>query len=466
MKETIRFRLTLWYVGFLAALLVVFAGIVTAAELRNEAIELDTALRSAARAAGELLERKDPHESSDDFLEMARVSHHATLLYVRLLTPEGRVLRAVGQTQLARMVPLSRSWPARGASRTVRLPVGARVRVYRETQRGVHGRDFRVEVAGTTRDHRELERLLEGIALAAPPTLGLAVLMGLFLAGRALQPMEAITQTARELSAGDLSRRIALPGPNDEIKRLADTFDAMLARLEAAFRSQQSFVADASHELRTPLTILQGHTDLALSDPGAGPEECRRALEVTSAEVRRLSRVVTSLLTLARADAGSLAVCREPTDLADLCGEVLSRVRPLAESRALVYEGPAELIVFGDADWLRQLLLNLVENAIHHTEPDGVVRVTSRRQGDRIRLEVCDDGCGIPAEHLPYVFDRFYRADRARSRARWGAGLGLSIARWIVERHGGTIEAQSQPGIGTTLRVTLPAAGVDDLLTG
>src|SRR5207248_4639895 len=131
-------------------------------------------------------------------------------------------------------------------------------------------------VAGTIRDHGELVRLLEGIALAVPPTLALAVLVGLFLAGRALQPMEAITRTAQELSAGDLSRRIALPGPNDEIKRLADTFDAMLARLETAFRSQQNFVADASHELRTPLTILKGHADLALTDPEADPEQRRR----------------------------------------------------------------------------------------------------------------------------------------------------------------------------------------------
>src|SRR5262249_16765303 len=156
-------------------------------------------------------------------------------------------------------------------------------------QCGPNGHRFRVEVAGVMSDHRELARLLEGMVLAAPLTLGLAVVVGLFLAGRALRPMEAVTRTARELSAGDLSRRIALPGPNDEIKQLADTFDAMLARLETAFRSQQNFVADASHELRTPLTILKGHADLALSDAEADPEQRRRALEVISGEARRLS---------------------------------------------------------------------------------------------------------------------------------------------------------------------------------
>src|SRR5262249_54192431 len=154
-------------------------------------------------------------------------------------------------------------------------------------------------------------------------------------AGGALRPMESIIRTAEELSAGDLSRRIALPGPNDEIKRLADTFDAMLARLEGSFRSQQSFVADASHELRTPLTILQGHADLALSDPDTEPQQLRRALEVVGAEVRRLSRVVASLFTLARADAGSLAVALEPVDLAALCEETIYRLRPLAGTRTL-----------------------------------------------------------------------------------------------------------------------------------
>jgi heavy metal sensor kinase len=320
------------------------------------------------------------------------------------------------------------------------------------------GHRYRVEVAGETRDHRELARLLEGIGLAAPFTLGLAVLFGLFLAGRALQPMESVIRTARELSAGDLSRRIALLGPNDEIKRLADTFDAMLARLETAFRSQQSFVADASHELRTPLTILQGHADLVLSDPEASPEEFQRAMAVVSAEARRLSRIVESLLTLARADAGSLTVAAEPVDLAGIAQETLSRLRPLAGPRTLAYDGPSELIAAGDPDWLRQLLLNLIENAIHHTGPDGEVRIIARGRGARVLLEVWDDGCGIAPQHLPHVFDRFYRVDKSRSRAHGGAGLGLAIARWIVEQHRGTIALISRPGAGTTVRVTLPAA--------
>jgi signal transduction histidine kinase len=455
MGETIRVRLTLWYVGFLAALLLVFAGIVTAAELRNEAIELDSTLRTAARGAPELLEPADPNEPQEGISALADGEHHVSLLYARVLTPEGKLLKVVGNSDLARGVPPPGVWPVPGAAHTARLPSGARFRVYRVTEFGPGGRPVRVELAGVTSDHRELERLLEGIALAAPPTLGLAVLMGLFLAGRALQPMEAVTKTARELGAGDLSRRIALRGPNDEIKRLADTFDGMLGRLEASFRSQQSFVADASHELRTPLTILQSHADLSLSDPASDPRQCRQALEVVSAEARRLSRVVAGLLTLARADAGSLPVACEPVDLAELCEETLCRVRPLAGERALAYDGPPELLVDGDPDWLRQLLLNLVENAIHHTGPDGTIRFTGQRREAGIRLEISDDGCGIAREHLPHLFDRFYRVDKARSRARGGAGLGLSIAAWIVKQHGGAIELITQPDAGTTAVVTL-----------
>jgi heavy metal sensor kinase len=456
MRETIRFRLTLWYAGFLAAQLLVFAGIVAAAEHRNEAVELDALLQATARGAEKWMQPFVSVQHLQEITELAGAGHPEELLCLRLFTPDGRPLRIAGDARLAEQVPIPLSWPVEGVAETVQLSSGRRVRVYRETLTSDAGRTIRVEAVGVNSDHQELVRLLGGIALAAPPTLGLAVLMGLFLAGRALQPMEAVTRTAQELGAGDLSRRIALRGPNDEIKRLADTFDAMLARLEASFRSQQSFVADASHELRTPLAILQGHADLILSDPEAEPQQCRRALEVVSAEARRLSRVVASLLTLARADAGSLTVATEPVDLAVLAEETLCRLRSLAGARTLAYEGPEEFVLLGDPDWLRQLLMNLVENAIHHTALDGIIRISLERLQSHVRLEVRDNGCGIPPEHLPHLFDRFYRVDKARSRAQGGAGLGLSITRWIVEQHQGTIQIKSQPGTGTTVVVTLP----------
>jgi heavy metal sensor kinase len=457
MRETIRFRLTLWYVAFLTVLLLLFAGIIAVVENRNEAIELDATLRAAAHAVARGPHSPDSLPRLDEIPRLLKAEHPDGGLYLRLSTPDGRLLRVAGDTRLAEQVAAPRSWHDSGTVATVSLPSGKRARVYREEQSASAWGKIRVEVGGVNRDHRELIRLLGAIALAAPPTLALAVLMGLFLAGRALQPMEAVTRTARSLSAGDLSRRIALPGPNDEIKRLADTFDAMLARLEAAFRSQQSFVADASHELRTPLTILQGHADLVLSDPHADIGQYRRAMEVMRSEVRRLSRLVASLLTLARADAGSLTVAPDWVDLAALCDDALAHLRPLAGTRTLAREGPSELLMLGDPDWLRQLLLNLIENAIRHTAPDGTIRIVIAHHGGSIHVEIRDDGSGIASEHLPHVMDRFYRADKARSRSQGGAGLGLPIARWIVEQHHGTIALESAPGIGTTARITLPA---------
>jgi signal transduction histidine kinase len=163
---------------------------------------------------------------------------------------------------------------------------------------------------------------------------------------------------------------------------------------------------------------VQSHADLALSDPDKDPAACRRALEVVSAESRHLSRVVAGLLTLARADAGHLSTTLEPVDLAELCAETVRRLRPLAETRTLAFEGPAELLVQGDPDWLRQLLLNLAENAIQHTSSSGTVHVSATRQGSRAQIEVRDNGCGIPPEDLPHIFDRFYRVDKARARPR------------------------------------------------
>jgi heavy metal sensor kinase len=456
MRESIRVRLTLWYTGFLTALLILFSGIVAVVELRNEAIELDAALRAAARAAARRLQRSEPASHLEEIVRLVEAEHPGGGLYLRLFDSGGRLVHVVGNRRLGQQVALPRAWPATGVAETVQLASGEGVRVYRETWTDPAGGRIRVEAGGVSRDHQELIRLLEAIALAAPPTLAVAVVMGLFLAGRALRPMDLVRKTAQELGAGDLSRRIALGGPNDEIKRLADTFDGMLARLEASFRSQQRFVADASHELRTPLTILQGHADLVLSDPEAGLPHYRRALEVVSTEVHRLSRLVASLLTLARADAGSLTVAPEWIDLTALCEDTLTHLRTLAGTRQLACEGPSELIVAGDPLWLRQLLLNLVENAIQHTAPDGTIRITTGLNQNRVCLTVRDDGSGIEPEHLPHVLDRFYRSDKARSRARGGAGLGLAIVQWIVAQHHGTIALESTPGVGTAVLITLP----------
>jgi heavy metal sensor kinase len=445
MWQTIRVRLTLWFVGLLLLLLLVFTGIITLAEARNEGVELEEMLRSAARWGSLAFERADRAET------LAPVSLADEILCVRVLSPTGAVLRTLADPgEIAGALPVSNPAPAWGR---VRLPDGRELRIFRQPV--THGRI--VEAAGAIPDRRELIRLLSGIAVAAPPTLAAAVLAALFLAERALRPMGAITRLARGLGAGDLSRRIALKGPEDEIKQLADTLDGMLARLEQAFAAQQRFVGDASHELRTPLTIMRGHADVALANPDASPEELRGCLEIVVTELRRLGRLAEDLLTLQRADAGTHHLSPECVDLGALAEEITADLSSLASGRRLCSSCVPGVAARVDPAWFRQLLINLVENAVRHTAAGGTITVAVRRDGERALLEVEDTGSGIAIEHIPYLFDRFYRVDPERSRAHGGAGLGLAIVAWIVEAHGGTVGVTSEPGAGARFTLAFPA---------
>ncbi len=282
----------------------------------------------------------------------------------------------------------------------------------------------------------------------------LSAVLGALLAERALRPIDDITQTALQITrADDLSRRIPQADPFDEVGRLAGAFNEMLERLERLFRAQQRFVADVSHELRTPLTTIRGNVDL-LRRMGQADPAC---LDAIQAETERMTRLVGDLLLLARADAGQLPLAQEPVEVDLLMADLARQAQLLARERvkvSLTVDGPA--IVRGDADRLRQLLLNLVDNALKHTPPGGRIWLRQAQADGWVRLTVYDTGKGIAPEDLPHIFDRFYRADKARSRSHGGAGLGLSIARWIAEAHGGRIEVQSELDVGSAFHVWLP----------
>ena len=245
--------------------------------------------------------------------------------------------------------------------------------------------------------------------------------------------------------------------PQDEVGRLANTFNDMIARLDAAFQRQRQFTADASHELRTPLTAIKGQIEVALSRRREA-DAYRHVLEGVNDEVHRLIRLVGSLLTLARVDAGEILVSKEPVDLSELVTGAVEQVRPAAGDRNVVidFNGDAGAKLQADQDLLLQLLLNLLDNAIKYTQPGGKVNVGWGVNDGVGWLTVCDTGIGIPAEHLKQVFDRFYRIDAARSRSEGGAGLGLSISRWIAEAHGGELSLKSEQGKGTTVELRLP----------
>ncbi len=296
----------------------------------------------------------------------------------------------------------------------------------------------------------------------------LAALPGLWLAERAIEPVDVVTKAALRISrAEDLSSRLPVDQPMDEIGRLIAAFNEMLARLDDVFRDQQRFVADVSHELRTPLTTLQGNLDLLKRGAMDDPEWRQESLETIESEVSRLGRLVADLLLLARLDGGE-QVSREPVELDTLLLDVFRQARVLASADhhdirlRLGHEDQAT--VLGDPDRLRQLFLNLIDNAIKYTQEGEVTLSLWKDEAAReVRVSVQDSGIGIPKESLPLLFRRFYRADKARSRQLEGTGLGLAIVQWITQAHGGTIGVESEEGVGTIFTVTLPLPSPEEV---
>jgi two-component system OmpR family sensor kinase len=316
----------------------------------------------------------------------------------------------------------------------------------------------------------QVNKLLALLLLAAPALLAVATAGGVFLAGRALAPIDRITRTARAIEAGNLAGRLGLAPRDDEVGRLAATFDGMLDRLERAFIQQEragarqrQFAADASHELRTPLTIIKGDLDVLLRRQRSA-EEYEEVVRDVDEEVTRLGGLVEDLLTLARADSGQAELTREFVYLDALVDETAAGVRRLAEAKGVSVETrlAPDIAVVGDPVRLRQLVVNLLGNAVKYTPAGGRVRVTLGAVAAQARLDVADSGIGIAPEDLPHVFDRFFRADKARARAEGGTGLGLAIARWCAETHGGRIDVRSRPGEGSVFTVWLPLVLADD----
>ena len=283
--------------------------------------------------------------------------------------------------------------------------------------------------------------------------LTLALISGAILVRRALSPVRRITTTAQGISSSsDLSRRVGYRGPADEIGQLATTFDHMIERLDRAFQSQKDFVADASHELRGPLTVIQGNLDLLKRN--LSEEDRRESVRALEAETTRMTKIMSNLLVLAELESGQ-SERQEMVSLKEMLLDAGERAMHLAGSRRIVIERQEDLRVKGDADRLEQVLRNLVDNAIRYTPEGGTITLSLFQNGDWALLKVADTGIGISPEHLPHIFDRFYRADKARSRASGGTGLGLAIVKGIVEQHGGRVTVTSEPGKGSTFTVWL-----------
>ena len=296
---------------------------------------------------------------------------------------------------------------------------------------------------------------MAGTALA----LLLATVLGALLVRRALRPLARVAGAADAMAAGDYARRVAVSPARDEVGHLAVAFNTMATAVEDAFATQRRFVADAAHVLRTPLTALGGYADVLLLGAATDPDDLATALEAMRGETQRMARLVNDLLALARLDAGAFAIQPARLDLAAVLRDAYTGARLLHPDRHLTLDlAAAPLPVHGDTDRLRQVVGNVLDNAVKFTDPGGYIALALRRDGRDALLEVRDDGVGISPEDLPHVRERFYRADKARARATGGMGLGLAIVQAIVAAHGGRVDIASRPGQGTTVAVRVPLA--------
>lgn len=277
------------------------------------------------------------------------------------------------------------------------------------------------------------------------------------LAGIALRPVRKVSGAAKKISANTLHTRLALDGPHDEVKELADTFDAMLERLERTFDSQNRFVADVAHELRTPLASLRTNMEVVSSDAEATIEDYRAMAATQERALTRLERLIADLLILATATSEQ-PVTRSSVSVGPLIEEVMGDLQAMACAKevALQFNGEVEVIVPGNGQLLAHVFANLIENAIYYNQRGGTVTIAIDAKEDWAVVKVADTGIGMSAEQQEHIFERFYRADGSRSRHNGGAGLGLSIVSAIVQQHGGQVQVESTPGIGSTFTVLLP----------
>jgi len=302
-----------------------------------------------------------------------------------------------------------------------------------------------------------LRKLFSMLLYSIPALIVVSIGTGWFLAKRALRPVDLIARAAKRITAERLAERLPLPISNDEIGRLTDILNEMIARLERSFEQVRQFTSDASHELKTPLAILMGELEVALRNE-AMTDEARVVLESCLEEVIRLTQVVQGLLDLSRADSGQIAIDRKSISVSALLEDLCEDIEILSEPKAIIVSSSIQqnLFVLGDQVRLHQAFLNVLENALKYTGEHGSVTVELRAEFNQVILSVADTGVGIASDQLSRIFDRFYRVDQARSKNIQGTGLGLSIVRWVVEMHGGTISVQSELGVGTKFTITLP----------
>jgi two-component system OmpR family sensor kinase len=493
MIDSVRGRLALWHTSVLAALLVTFASLSYGMLSRTISRRTDAYLEESVAALSDDLHADDITDVGDSTSAQETLSEfHLRDLGFLVFDAGGRLVAsdlpadsATGADRAGVTVDFDAVHAAlgpdlvAGGPKFVTLPNGeGGMRMY-AARTGAPRRFLIVVAVASLADQQELlEEVRAGFVAAIVVGLLLAWGGGYALARRSLAPVVAMSERAADIGATSLHERLPVANPNDELGRLASTFNELLARLDTAFDQQRRFMADASHELRTPVAVMLGEADIALSQAHRPDAEYRDALEALRDEGRRLSRIVGDLFLLARADAGQRPLQRRDFYLDELVSECVRAARALAAARGTIvkFDPPSASVVSDaasdpDDDWpiaadeelIRSLVMNLLDNAIKHSPPGATVTIALHRDASSYRITVADTGPGIPDDARARVFDRFFRVDAARGReatsGSGGAGLGLAIGRWIAEAHGGTLDLVDSSSRGSCFEVVLPRAG-------
>lgn len=472
MFNSVRTRLTLWYTGVLALVLIAFSlGVyfLLADKLHER---LDAEVRTTVEGIARLLVYElDEGESETQALHSALNEHFFPNQAAAIFDASGNLLsekplpdnhRATMPSGLSNSTEAIQFFttPASNNGKDDGIRLAAKYLTVAHKNK-----TYLVTVSQTLDSLSEEMEILRGILLAAvPAALALAGLGGWFLARKSLSPVVAMSESARRISAENLDRRLPVFNSLDELGKLASTFNELLERLQTAFAQQRQFMADASHELRTPLHVLHTAAEVTLEKSHRGENEYREALTIIDEQTRRMTRIVEDMFTLARADAGKreLSLCDFYLD--ELVSETARAAALLAERNGVTVEcaWADETRYRGDEDLLRQMILNLLDNAIKHTPSGGKIRLQLTRSGSSYVIIVADNGTGIPVEEQQRIFERFYRTDKARFRSGQninsfgsGAGLGLSIARWIAEAHNGSLTLLHSDNTGSTFAASL-----------
>lgn len=450
----LRYQIVIWTVTLEAVLLFVFAAVFVTFLKSSQNQQIEETLRLSAAQLNAVVDIR----SGEYLVSIAETAEMRNLgVMAWILNPQEQVALTIGN---AENYALPETLPESGQMENSLLagtePVRLLVSPLSEGSKTLGTLVLAIPLKSRQTLLREIYL---GLAIAIPLVVLLSAVGGLFLAGRALQPVDSITRTAQQISAADLSQRITLDLPDDEVGRLSQTFNDMLDRLENAFLRERWFTSDVSHELRTPLSLMKTQLSLARSQSrDAG--ELLDMIEDLEGDVDRMTRLVEQMLTLARVEQRGLESIAD-VDLRSLLGEVADQFSDAAARKSvkltLALSPQVNLDVNGDLESLRQVLMNLIENAIKYTPPEGQVSLAAKRVWDQIEVIVENSGEPIPPEHLPHIFERFYRVESSRSRDSGGAGLGLAISREIIRRHGGDIQVASDAESGTVFTLQLPA---------